>query len=168
MRKVKIISTIVFLLINSLAVFAAEVERNVEISFPAEMEWILVENEQDAFGYIKTFQPKEQIDNKIQSVIINYSKEKISLEESMAQVQVVMSKADCKQKDAHVIQQSKDILVFATLLDQCTNGKSLVQVFKVFNAKEGQFSVIYNATPELVDASVVQRMQHVVESAVIR
>jgi hypothetical protein len=143
-------------------------QHEINISFPSDMDWTLVENNQDDAGYIKTYQPKDQIDKKIQSVIISYgSGSRPSLSESLHQVKIAMANAVCRQKDVRVVKENNNDMTFATLLDECANGRSLVQIFRVFNAKDGQYSIIYTAAPGLVDAHVMQKMQQAIESAAI-
>jgi hypothetical protein len=143
-------------------------QHTIDINFPSEMDWTLVENDQDEAGYIKTYQPKEQIDKKIQSLIISYGRGlRPSLSESLRQVKNAMADVACRQKDVRVVKENSHDLTFAALLDDCANGRSMVQIFKVFNAKEGQYSIIYTVVPDQVDSSTIHTMQSVIESAVI-
>lgn len=138
----------------------------IDIKFPSSMHWQLKDNQQDATGYMQTYLPRDSHSKTSQSVNFNYGKDiKTSLKDSMREVLNVMSGTDCKVKTSKILKQVDNYLVFDTFLDKCSNGKSLQQVFKVFNMPDGQYSVIYVADPHKVTSTTFKTMQVVVVNA---
>lgn len=167
---------IFFISLFSLIGFASSVfaestsaKYRIDLQLPYAMQWRLADNQQDATGYIQTFIPKGSRKIAGQSLNFNYGKGvKMPLQESMKEVLSVMAGTDCKRKSSSVIQQKSNYLVFTTLLDKCSNGKALQQIFKVFNMPDGQYAVIYVADPHHVPSKTIHTMHAIVMSAKIK
>ncbi len=130
---------------------------------PRSSEWQLVQNVFDANGYARTYMLPQTGDALPESVTISYGKHiHTSPKASMREVVDNFKKIHCKQKQAHLISQKEDTLVFSTLINQCDNGKALQQIFKVFDTPDGQYSIIYSADPRKTPASAVEQMQKAV------
>jgi hypothetical protein len=132
---------------------------------PRASDWQLVQNAFDKNGYARTYMLPQTGDATPESVTISYGRNiHTSVKASMQEVVDNFKKINCKQKQSHVIQQKTDALVFSTTLDQCTNGKAVTQIFKVFNMPDGQYSIIYSADPRKTSKSAIADMQKAVES----
>jgi hypothetical protein len=126
--------------------------------------WKLANQQQDAEGYTMQYQPKS-VKTSFQSITLNYGKGiQVSLKDSMQQVVSEMNTTDCQRKESNILKQDDKTLVFSTLLDQCANGKTLTQVFKVFNMPDGQYSIVYSADAKSSSSSI-QQMESMIESA---
>lgn len=126
--------------------------------------WKLANQQQDAEGYTMQYQPKAA-NSPFQSITLNYGKGiQVSLKDSMQQVVSEMNTTDCQRKESNILKQDDKTLVFSTLLDQCSNGKTLTQVFKVFSMPDGQYSIVYSADAKPSSTSI-QQMESMIESA---
>lgn len=135
----------------------------IDYSLPSTMQTRVLNNEQDVGGYVKTY-----IVQGAGILSINYGKNiKASLKDSMQQVINVMAKTNCKVRDTKILKEEPTMLMFSTTMDQCANGKSLRQIFKVFNMPDGQYSILYATEPKVVSADAVKKMEEVIQSAKI-
>lgn len=129
--------------------------------------WKLANHQQDADGYTFQYQPPTANTN-FQSITINYGKGiQIPLKDSMHQVVSEMNTTDCQRKESDVIKQDQRTLVFRTSLAECSNGKSLVQIFKVFNMPDGQYSIVYSADSQSNSIPDMLKMQSLIEAATL-
>lgn len=119
----------------------------------------------DAGGYLVTYTRKDSTRQRIE---INYGRGlHSSQEDTMQQVKNAEAMADCQRNDFSVISSDKYALVFKTIQDKCSTGKSLTQVYKVFNLSDGQYSIIYAANPTRVSPGTIYGMTEMVKDATI-
>ena len=150
----------------SASVFAAKVDNKqhykLDVNLPAS--WKVASNEKYSGGYVKVFVPKAagaRLNE--QNVVMNYTRNaNISLSASMHEVLKVVATADCSTRDVRLINQSKNSINFVASLDRCKNGKSLTQVFKIFNTPNGQYAILYTANPNIVSPGVISNMKKLV------
>jgi hypothetical protein len=148
--------------------FAASVNKQdykFNVHLPAS--WKIASNEKYTGGYVKVFVPQSARGRlNEQNIVINYTQQvKSSLNTSMQQVATVLAKADCSTRDVKVIDRGKNSINFVALLDKCRNGKSLTQVFKIFNTPNGQYAILYTANLHRVSHDVIKDMQKLVKTA---
>lgn len=117
----------------------------IDYKLPNASDWKILNSKDDAKGYMKFYKLKTA-DPLHQVLMVNYgSGIKAPVIASMNEISSVFSRLPCKVKKVTPVKTTKDTLIFTSELNQCQNGRSMWQVQKVFNAKDGQYSVSYAA-----------------------
>lgn len=130
---------------------------------PEADKWQLVQNAFDPNGYARTYMLPQTGQVEPESVTISFGRNiHTTLNSSMQEVVDSLKKIHCQDKKSHVIKKQEDSLVFYTLINRCDNGKALQQIFKVFNTKGGQYSIIYSTDPRKTSAKRIAEMQQAV------
>lgn len=144
-------------------------KNKVNFKLPSSQKWDLVSVEQDANGYAKSYRSRSaKGPSADQSFYINYGYGiKTPLLDAMHEVTGSLTHTGCKQTNSKVEKSGKNTLVFTISADHCTNGRSVWQVFKVFNMMDGQYSIVYSANPHVVPTKTRQQMKNVVAHATI-
>jgi hypothetical protein len=139
----------------------------VNFQLPATQKWDLVSVEQDVNGYAKSYRSESAKGlSADQSFYINYGHNiKTPLLESMHEVVGSMASTGCKHTSSKIIKLEKNTLIFSASADECMSGRSIWQVFKVFNMNDGQYSIVYSANPNAIPANLREKMKAVVTSA---
>lgn len=148
---------------------ASMAKYRVNFRLPKTQKWDLVSVEQDANGYAKSYRSASSRGVAAdQSFYINYGRGiKTSLQASMHEVVSALGNTGCKRTDSKIITLNKNVLVFTASADQCMNGRTIWQVFKVFNMPDGQYSIVYSANPKAVPTKTREQMKTVVARATI-
>ncbi|EKD54424.1 MAG: hypothetical protein ACD_60C00087G0036 [uncultured bacterium] len=141
----------------------------VSFNFPKHQQWDLVSVEQDANGYAKSYRSLSAKGMaKDQSFYINYGHNiETPMLASMNEVVGSMSNTGCKRTHSKIVSLNKNTLVFIASADECMSGRSIWQIFKVFNMQDGQYSIVYSGNPNAVPVSTMQQMKTVVMGAKI-
>jgi hypothetical protein len=147
----------------------AMAKNKVNFRLPTTQKWDLVSVEQDANGYAKSYRSVSAKGlSADQSFYINFGRNiKTPLLESMHEVVGSMASTGCKHTDSKIIKLEKSSLIFAASANECMSGRSISQIFKVFNMNDGQYSIVYSANPRVVPVSTRDQMKTVVVSAKI-
>jgi hypothetical protein len=142
----------------------AMAKNKVLFQLPASQKWELVSVEQDANGYAKSYRSMSAKGSSAdQSFYINYGRNiRTPLLEAMHEVVGSMASTGCKHTGAKMIKLEKSFLIFSASADQCITGRSISQVFKVFNMEDGQYSIVYSANPHAVKNKIRAGMESVV------
>lgn len=166
MRYLLTISLFALNLLITPYIFAATAFHQIVFKAPHDMPWKLSKERHEKLGYIKMYIPKTAQNDKVQALTINYGRGiKTPLKNSMQEVLNVIAVSDCQHKDSKIIKKQHNMLIFSVSMDHCLNGKSLLQIFKVFNANDGQYSILYTADQNLVPPRTLRKMQAVIENA---
>ena len=157
--------SIVSLCALSFSAFAeTELASPYQISYQAPA-WKLANKQQDPDGYTFQYQPANA-QKHFESITVNYGKGiQSSLKDSMQQVVSEMNTTGCQTRESSILKEDTKTLVFKTVLDQCTNGKSLTQIFKVFNTPDGQYSIVYSVDSVMHANKSPDKMESIIESA---
>lgn len=151
-----------FLVLGS-DVLASESNYKVSFKLPQPQQWQLESNTKDAEGYTQIYASTND-----ETLTINYGKGiTTSLKNSMQQVLDGIALSNCQRHGSKVITQKKNELVFTTFLDQCQNGKTLKQIYKVFNMPDGQYSISYTTAANTTSSKQIQKMEAIVKTAKI-
>lgn len=144
-------------------------KNKVNFQLPASQKWDLVSVEQDANGYAKSYRSAAAKGLAAdQSFYINYGHNiKTPLLESMHEVVGSLASTGCKHTGSRIVKLDKNTLIFTASADRCMSGRSVWQVFKVFNMTDGQYSIVYSANPQVVASKTRQQMKNVVMHATI-
>ena len=147
----------------------AAAKYKVNFQLPKNQKWDLVSIEQDANGYAKSYRSVNAVNMAAdQSFYINYGHNiKTSLLESMQEVVGGMASTGCQHTQSKIVKLEKNTLIFISSAEQCLSGRSVWQVFKVFNMPDGQYSIVYSANPTVVPSTTTQQMKTVVTTAKI-
>lgn len=147
----------------------AKAANKVNFRLPASEHWALVSVEQDANGYAKSYRSTTARGlSADQSFYINYGHNiKTPLLASMHEVTSSLANTGCKRIGSKIEKLNQNSLTFTATADQCTNGRPISQVFKVFNMQDGQYSIVYSANPRVVRIKDRQQMKNVVTQATI-
>jgi hypothetical protein len=147
----------------------AMAKNKVNFKLPSSQKWDLVSVEQDSNGYAKSYRSAfAKGPSSDQSFYINYGHGiKTPLLESMHEVVGSLASTGCKHTGSKMEKLGKDTLIFTASADHCMTGRSVWQVFKVFNMTDGQYSIVYSANPNVVPNKVRQQMKSVVANATI-
>lgn len=147
----------------------AMAKNKVNFQLPTNQKWDLVSVEQDANGYAKSYRSATAKGlSADQSFYINYGRNiKTPLLQSMHEVVGSLSSTGCKHTSSKIVKLEKDQLIFIASADHCMSGRSVWQVFKVFNMTDGQYSIVYSANPNTVSNKTRQQMKNVVMSSTI-
>jgi hypothetical protein len=144
-------------------------EFKLDFKLPKDAKLKLMHNQEDAAGYTRIYHVLingKMEANKMSALTITHGRNvKFTPKEAMAEVLQVHKYADCKQKQANVIKLYDNVIVFATLLNECTNGKSLVQIYKSFSTGSGQYGINYSGNPQTIPKQTMLKMEHMIESA---
>jgi hypothetical protein len=139
---------------------------HIDIVLPQDMHWTLFKNVQDTAGYNKIYLPRKADNMSDQNISVSYGVNiSTPIDDTMQEVVSVLDKTDCEIADSKVIKKEHNSIVFEVLLDRCANNKSAVQIFKVFDVDEGQYSVFYSADLEKVDESTLQKMKMAIQNS---
>lgn len=166
-KKMGLLIGLLGMTVVSVNVFAANVDNKqhykLDVNLPAS--WKVASNEKYSGGYVKVFVPQSAGGRlNEQNVVLNYARQvNTSLSASMQEVLKVVSTADCSTRDVKLINQSKNSINFVASLDRCKNGKSLTQVFKIFNTPNGQYAILYTANPNIVSQDAISNMKNLVK-----
>ncbi len=141
----------------------------VNFKLPPSQKWDLVSVEQDANGYAKSYRSDAAKGLAAdQSFYINYGHGiKTPVLTSMHEVVGSLSSTGCKRTHSQILKLDKNILIFNASADQCMSGRSVWQVFKVFNMEDGQYSIVYSANPRVVAVNKREQMKTVVMNSKI-
>lgn len=147
----------------------AMAQNKVNFTLPASQKWALVSVEQDANGYAKSYRSRRAKGlSADQSFYINYGHNiKTPMAQSMHEVVDSLASTGCKKTNSKIEKSSENMLVFTATADQCPNGRPVLQVFKVFNMTDGQYSIVYSANPNAVSSKIRQQMKNVVTTATV-
>ncbi len=139
----------------------------VNFKLPANQKWALINDEQAANGYAKSYRAiyaKGICAD--QSFYINYGHSiKTPLKQSMQEVVKSLASSGCTNTRSKIEKSGPNMLIFTASADHCTAGRPVSQVFKVFNMADGQYSIVYSANPNAVPNKIRQQMKSVVEKA---
>ena len=139
---------------------------HIDILLPTYMQWTLYKDNKDVSGYTKIYLPQKANNMSDQNITVNYSKDvQTSLKDSMQEVVNALDNTDCKVQDTKILTKLNKSIVFTVALDQCANNKSAIQVFKIFNTEDGQYSIIYSADLTVTDQDTVNKMKSTIEFA---
>lgn len=145
----------------NIAFAALQPAYKIDYALPKGMQTKLLNDEQDVGGYVKTY-----ILQGAGILSVNYGRNiKASLKDSMQQVANVMARTNCQVRDTKILKEEPNMLMFSTTMDKCANGKSLRQIFKVYNMQDGQYSILYATEPQAVSSDAMHKMEQVMESA---
>lgn len=144
-------------------------KNKVNFQLPASQKWDLVSVEQDANGYAKSYRSAAARGlSADQSFYINYGHNiKTPLLQSMHEVVGSLASTGCKHSSSKIVKLEKNQLIFTATADHCMSGRSVWQVFKVFNMMDGQYSIVYSANPNTVPNKTREQMKAVVMNATI-
>jgi len=147
----------------------AMAQNKVNFQLPTAQKWDLVSVEQDANGYAKSYRSEAAKGlSADQSFYINYGRNiKTPLLQSMHEVVGSLASTGCKHTTSKIVKLEKNQLIFTAAADHCMSGRSVWQVFKVFNMSDGQYSIVYSANPNTVSNKTRQQMKNVVINATI-
>lgn len=147
----------------------AMAKNKVNFRLPTSQKWDLVSVEQDANGYAKSYRSMAAKGlSADQSFYINYGRNiHTPLLESMNEVVGSLANTGCKRTGSKMEKLNKNTLIFTASADHCLSGRSIWQVFKVFNMEDGQYSIVYSANPNAVAVKTKQQMKAVVTNATI-
>lgn len=147
----------------------ANARYKVNFQIPKTQKWDLISVEQDANGYAKSYREANAKGvTADQSFYINYGHRiHTPLLASMNEVVGAMANTGCKQTGSKMLSLTKNTLIFTAFAEHCMSGRSISQIFKVFNMMDGQYSIVYSANSNVVPAQTIQQMRHVVISAKI-
>lgn len=147
----------------------AMAKNKVNFTLPTSQKWDLVSVEQDTNGYAKSYRSaKAKGLTAEQSFYINYGRNiKTPLLASMHEVVSSLASTGCKRTSSNIEKLGQTTLIFTATADQCTSGRPVWQVFKVFNMTDGQYSIVYSANPKAVSNNERQEMKNVVSLATI-
>lgn len=160
---------LIFLALYMITPSFAMTEFKLDFKLPKDTKLKLINHQNDAAGYTRIYHVliKGNMEpNKMSALTITHDRNlKLTPKESMAEAIQEHQYANCKQKQANVIKLYDSVIVFATLLDQCTNGKSLLQIYKSFSTGSGQYGINYSGNPQTIPKLTLLQMQHMIESA---
>ncbi len=144
-------------------------KNKVNFKLPVSQEWDLVSVEQDANGYAKSYRSRMARGfSADQSFYINYGHNiRTPLLESMHEVVGSLASTGCKHTHSQRIKMDQNTLIFIASAEHCLSGRSVWQIFKVFNMPDGQYSIVYSANPNRVPNQTRQQMKNVVMNATI-
>ena len=147
----------------------ATAKHKVNFQLPKTQQWELVSVEQDANGYAKSYRSVNAKGLAAdQSFYINYGHNiKTPLLESMHEVVGSLASTGCKDTSTKILNLEKNALVFMASAEQCLSGRSIWQIFKVFNMPDGQYSIVYSGNPNVVPLRTMQQMKTVIIGAKI-
>jgi len=147
----------------------AMAQNKVNFTLPASQKWVLVNVEQDANGYAKSYRSgRAKGLSADQSFYINYGRNiKTPLAQSMHEVVDSLASTGCKKTGSKIVKSNENMLVFIAKADRCPTGRPVFQVFKVFNMVDGQYSIVYSANPKAVSNKTRQQMENVVTTATV-
>lgn len=147
----------------------ASAKYKVKFQLPASQKWDLVSVEQDSNGYAKSYRSATAKGlSADQSFYINYGHGiRTPLLESMHEVVGSLASTGCKHTNSKIIKLESNELIFSAAAEQCMSGRSVWQVFKVFNMEDGQYSIVYSGNPSAVSEKTRDQMKAVVMSAKI-
>lgn len=146
----------------------ARAEYKLDFKVPTSVKLQLIENQEDASGYTRRYRVLSNKDNpnSINMLMVTHgSTVRFRPKEAMQEVLQVHRNANCRQKSSKVIKQLDNFIIFKTFLEQCSNGKSLDQIYKAFSTTNGQYAINYSAEPETVSQNTRQKMQELVKTA---
>ncbi|HSW93354.1 MAG TPA: hypothetical protein VLJ15_03250 [Gammaproteobacteria bacterium] len=147
----------------------AMAKNKVVFKLPTSQRWVLVNVEQDANGYARSYRSMFAKGlSADQSLYINYGRNiKTPLTQSMHEVVNSLASTGCEKTASKIEKTGQNRLVFTATADQCPNGRPVSQVFKVFNTADGQYSIVYSANPKVVPVRYRQQMRQVVMNATL-
>jgi hypothetical protein len=143
---------------------SAMAKNKVNFKLPSSQKWVLVNVEQDANGYARSYRSAYAKGlSADQSLYINYGRNiKTPLKQSMHEVVDSLAGTGCKKTDSKIEKSGPNMLVFTATATECPIGRPVSQVFKVFDMEDGQYSIVYSANPKVVPNKIRQQMKNVV------
>lgn len=148
----------------------AEQASKFQIVFDIPSNWQSSYTKYDPDGYFNLYRPlnEDQSVPMIQGILINYGKDiKTPLKESMQQLIDSQKNIGCQKQDYKTLSENNNSLIFTINLSECQNGIDLMQIYKVFNMEDGQYSISYSADPNKIDPKTIEAMKTVIINAKI-
>jgi len=166
MRKIILLLSCLLVIPASFAV----TEYKLDYKLPKSAKLHLFDQQEDADGYTRRYKvitnEKSSIAEPMSMVMMTHGRKvRLTPKQAMEEVVQVHAQANCAQKGDKVIKLYDSVIIFMTYLDQCANGKSLVQIYKSFNTPSGQYAINYSANPQDVSKETMQKMQEMVKVA---
>lgn len=131
--------------------------------------WTKDSVESDSSGYTMMYRPTNQSGIEPQAIRLMYGRGiTTSLQEAVQEAATAMAQSSCQTNTYRILQQSSQSIVFTTKMANCSSGNGMYTYRKIFNTKDGQYSITYVAAPGEVSGSAMSQGRQIVDAASLK
>lgn len=140
----------------------------IRFHFPADQRWEIVQREQDASGYARSWRPLSRGRLAEQSVYVNFGRGiHTPLATAMQEVERAMRESGCSHVQLDVLQRFSGGGLFSASSKNCLKGRPVWQIFRVVNRSDGQYAIVYSVNPVTVPAGVRSKMAKMIAHSTV-
>lgn len=163
MRTFLAVLSFIFLMIVGTSAWASKAESPYSFHFnlPQSKQWRLIEEEINESGYEKLYIPitSKNLDEHLK---ISYESGINTLPQTVFEKKLKLS--PCEHKDSKIIYSNKNSFLATTTLSECNPSGLFMQIVRIINKPDGQYSIVY-LTDQNTRPAAFQQIQKIIAQA---